>query len=104
VLALPAAPVPAMGVSDTSLTINGEPTDVFHGLIRLTGPFNVTGAPAVSVPCGWTSGGLPVGLQLAGRHFEDHVVLATARAFEHARVEAVRLPPLALSPAAQVGA
>jgi aspartyl-tRNA(Asn)/glutamyl-tRNA(Gln) amidotransferase subunit A len=104
VLALPAVPVPAMGLAETSLTINGELTDVFHGLIRVTGPFNVTGAPAVSVPCGWTSGGLPVGLQLTGRHFEDHVVLATARAFEQARGETLRLPGLALSSPAQVGA
>lgn len=95
VLALPAVPTQAMRVSDTSLNIDGELNDVFHGLIRLTGPFNVTGAPAVSVPCGWTSGGLPVGLQLAGRHFEDHVVLATARAFEQARGERVRLPSVA---------
>jgi aspartyl-tRNA(Asn)/glutamyl-tRNA(Gln) amidotransferase subunit A len=92
VLALPAVPTPAMRLTDTSLTIDGRETDVFHGLIRLTGPFNVTGAPAVSVPCGWTSNGLPVGLQLTGRHFEDHVVLAAARAFEQAFGQAVRLP------------
>jgi aspartyl-tRNA(Asn)/glutamyl-tRNA(Gln) amidotransferase subunit A len=104
VLALPSVPVPAMGLAETSLTINGEPTDVFHGLIRVTGPFNVTGAPAVSVPCGWTAAGLPVALQLAGRQFEDHVVLAAARAFEQARGEALRLPGLALSSPAQVGA
>ena len=91
VLALPAVPVPAMGLDETSPTINGQPTDVFHGLIRVTGPFNVTGHWR-SVPCGWTSGGLPVGLQLTGRHFEDHVVLATARAFEQARGEPLRLP------------
>jgi aspartyl-tRNA(Asn)/glutamyl-tRNA(Gln) amidotransferase subunit A len=92
VLALPSAPTPPMRVTDTRLTIDGQETDVFHGLIRLTGLFNVTGAPAVSVPCGWTSSGLPVGLQLAGRHFEDHVVLATARAFERASGEALQLP------------
>jgi len=104
VLALPAAPTAAMGSSDNSLMISGEPTDVFHGLIRLTGMFNVTGAPAVSVPCGWTTAGLPVGLQLAGRHFEDHVVLAAARAFEQAHGETVRLPGLPLGPLSQVGA
>jgi aspartyl-tRNA(Asn)/glutamyl-tRNA(Gln) amidotransferase subunit A len=84
-----------MRLSDTSITINGQPADIFRGLIRVTGPFNVTGAPAVSVPCGWTADGLPVGLQLAGRAFEDHVVLAAARAFERTHAEAPRLPPLA---------
>ncbi len=103
-LALPSTPVPALGLEDTGLTINGEPGDALEAFIRVTGPFNVTGEPAVSVPCGWTSEGLPVGLQLAGRHFEDHLVLAAARAFETAHGEALRLPRSALSPPAQVRA
>jgi aspartyl-tRNA(Asn)/glutamyl-tRNA(Gln) amidotransferase subunit A len=93
VLVLPSAPIAAMPLSETELIINGEATDMFDGLIRITGPFNVTGAPAVSIPCGATAEGLPVGLQLAGRHFEDHVVLAAARELERARAEALRLPP-----------
>ena len=96
VLALPAAPVAAMPLSATELVVNGQPTDIFDGLIRITGPFNLTGAPAVSIPCGMTAAGRPVGLQLAGRHFEDHVVLAAAREVERARDEAIRLPPLHL--------
>lgn len=94
VLVLPSAPVAAMPLSATELIINGESTDIFDGLIRITGPFNVTGAPAVSIPCGETATGLPVGLQLAGRHFEDHVVFAAARELERTRAQAVRLPPL----------
>ena len=54
---------------------------------------NVTGAPAVTVPCGWTTDRLPVGLQFIGRPFEDHVVLAAARAFEALR--SGMLPPVA---------
>jgi aspartyl-tRNA(Asn)/glutamyl-tRNA(Gln) amidotransferase subunit A len=48
-------------------------------------PFNLTQQPAASVPCGWTTSGLPVGLQLVGRMHDDWRVLRAARAFERAR-------------------
>lgn len=53
--------------------------------IPFTHPFNLSGQPAISVPAGRTSDGLPVGLQIAGRRFEDLAVLQAARAFEQAR-------------------
>jgi amidase len=49
-----------------------------------TVPFNVTGQPAISLPCGRTAGGLPVGLQIAGLLGADALVLALAAAFERA--------------------
>ena len=51
---------------------------------RLTVPFNALALPAISVPCGVSSEGLPFGLQLAGRAFEDDLVLRAARAYEQA--------------------
>ncbi|HET9016586.1 MAG TPA: amidase [Thermomicrobiaceae bacterium] len=69
-----------------------EPADRLRGAIRCTGPFNVTGAPAITVPCGWTTDRLPIGLQFTGRPFEDHVVLAAARAFEAIHGAALDLP------------
>jgi aspartyl-tRNA(Asn)/glutamyl-tRNA(Gln) amidotransferase subunit A len=57
--------------------------------------FNWSGQPAISVPAGWTAGGLPVGLQIVGRRLEDALVLRAARAFEQARPWAHRWPPLA---------
>ena len=51
---------------------------------RLTVPFNALALPAISVPCGWSPEGLPIGLQLVGRAFEDDVVLRAARAYEQA--------------------
>ncbi|MEX2650681.1 MAG: amidase family protein [Alphaproteobacteria bacterium] len=57
-------------------------------------PFNFSGNPAASVPCGYTAGGLPVGLQIVGRRFEDLRVLQAAAAFEAARPWAGRRPPL----------
>lgn len=45
-------------------------------------PFNLTRQPAASVPCGLTSAGLPIGLQIVGRMYDDALVLRAARAFE----------------------
>jgi amidase len=57
--------------------------------------FNITGQPAVSLPAGLTADGLPIGVQLAGRHFEDAVVLAVARELEQAMSWRDRKPPSA---------
>ena len=59
-----------------------------------TGQFNMYGIPAISVPCGFTSGGLPVGLMIAGPRFSESRVLALASAFERASEWHSRKPPL----------
>jgi aspartyl-tRNA(Asn)/glutamyl-tRNA(Gln) amidotransferase subunit A len=58
-------------------------------------PFSLAGLPAVSVPCGFSSAGLPIGLQLAGRPFEESTVLAGADAYELATPWHTMHPPLA---------
>ncbi len=62
--------------------------------LAFTFPMNMTGQPAASVPAGWTGDGLPVGLQIVGRHLDDPMVLRAAAAFEAARPWADRWPPL----------
>ena len=57
-------------------------------------PFNFSGNPAASIPCGFTGDGLPVGLQVVGRRFADLTVLQAARAFEEARPWADKRPQL----------
>ena len=47
-----------------------------------TYPFNMTGLPAASIPCGWTSKGLPIGMQIIGRRFDEKTVLQVSKAFE----------------------
>jgi aspartyl-tRNA(Asn)/glutamyl-tRNA(Gln) amidotransferase subunit A len=65
-----------------------------RGWMPFTYPFNLTGQPAISLPCGWTAEGLPIGLQLVGRRFEDALVLRAAAAFEAAWPWADRRPPI----------
>ena len=56
-----------------------------EGWYPYTHPFNLTGHPALTVPCGWTAAGLPVGLQIVGRYLDDAAVLGVARAYELVR-------------------
>jgi aspartyl-tRNA(Asn)/glutamyl-tRNA(Gln) amidotransferase subunit A len=64
------------------------------GWMAYTQPFNLNGAPAASVPCGFDSQGMPVGLQIVGRAYEDALVLRAARAFEQLQPWAQRTPTL----------
>jgi len=61
-----------------------------------TYPFNLTGQPAASVPAGFTSEGMPVGLQIVGRRHEDHKVLRAATCFEEARPWHDKWPDVAM--------
>ncbi len=84
-LATPTTPVPAYPVRKPPQTINGFEVPHHYSTILLTILWNLTGQPAASLPCGFTSQGLPVGLQLIGRHGDDMAVLRASRAFEEAR-------------------
>jgi Asp-tRNA(Asn)/Glu-tRNA(Gln) amidotransferase A subunit family amidase len=62
--------------------IGGRPTPTMFDRLSFTFPFNLTGQPAASVPCGFTSEGLPVGLQIVGRPHADALVLRASACFE----------------------
>ena len=83
-LVTPTVPVPAFGVGEDSPTRHGRRTS-YLGWTGFTYPFNLSGHPAATVPCGLTAGGLPVGLQIVGRWHEDALVLRAAAAFERAQ-------------------
>ncbi len=74
-------------------TISGLPSDSTNGS-PFTYPFNWSGQPAASVPIGWTAAGLPVGLQIVGRHLDDAMVLRIAAALEAIQPWAGHWPPL----------
>jgi len=63
-------------------------------LLRNTRPINVWGLPAITVPCGFTNAGLPIGLQLIGRHWEEATILALAHAYERGTTWHKRKPLL----------
>ena len=73
--------------------IDGRSVEPFEWL-HFTYPLNFTGQPAASVPAGWTDDGLPVGLQVIGRHLDDSTVLRASAALEAARPWAQRWPGL----------
>ena len=76
------------------ITIGGQNAgDMRQSWVSYLNVFDLTGHPAISVPCGWTDEGLPVGLQIVGPWYQDAAVLRAAAAFERARPWVHRLPP-----------
>jgi amidase len=75
--------------------INGVKLPTYIDWMRACSDITVTGLPAISVPCGFTSEGLPVGIQIVGRHHDDWGVLQLAHAFEQATGFWKRRPALA---------
>jgi aspartyl-tRNA(Asn)/glutamyl-tRNA(Gln) amidotransferase subunit A len=90
-LLCPVKPLVAHLHDAAHLTIAGETVGV-RETIRANVPWNFTGSPAVSVPFGWSSEGLPIGVQLVGRHFDEATVLGAAAALERVSAAATRHP------------
>jgi aspartyl-tRNA(Asn)/glutamyl-tRNA(Gln) amidotransferase subunit A len=89
----PTVSVPAHPHGIEELVVDGRP---FHArtTLRATIPFDLTGSPALSVPFGTSSEGLPIGVQLIGRHLEEETIFRAAMGLERARGPLPR-PPLA---------
>jgi aspartyl-tRNA(Asn)/glutamyl-tRNA(Gln) amidotransferase subunit A len=81
-LAVPTLPVTAPRLDQPEVKIGRPGEDVRPALLSLTRPGNLTGLPAMSLPCGFSSDHLPIGLQLIGRRFEEATVLRAAYAYE----------------------
>jgi aspartyl-tRNA(Asn)/glutamyl-tRNA(Gln) amidotransferase subunit A len=93
VVITPTSPVPAPTIAE----MQKNPDDLRRReliLLRNTRPFNVLGLPTISVPCGFTRAGLPVGLQITGGPGADATVLSVAHAYEQATQWHKRLPKL----------
>jgi len=94
VLALPTTALTAPPIDDSAGPGAGAPVPIRFPLTRLTNPFNLTGLPALSIPCGLTAEGLPVGLQLVGRLADEATVLHVARVYERSAEWAARHPQI----------
>jgi aspartyl-tRNA(Asn)/glutamyl-tRNA(Gln) amidotransferase subunit A len=94
VLVAPATPVVAPALDERQVTLGDGPADVRSALLRFTRLFNFSGHPACSVPCGFTDAGLPVGMQLVGRPFDEVTVLRAADAFQRLTDFHARRPAL----------
>ncbi|MHB8619446.1 MAG: amidase family protein, partial [Chloroflexota bacterium] len=82
VLAMPAVPIPAPRFGQNEVQLEDGRANPLALLTRNTSPVNMTGFPAVSVPCGLTPRGLPVSLQLVGLPWRETQLLAVARRYE----------------------
>ena len=88
-LVTPATVAAAPRIGDRALD-NGE--ELRGGLLRLASPFNTTGFPALSLPCGFTEDGRPIGLQLAAAPNDEKRLLELARAYEQSQDWSRRTP------------
>ena len=90
-----AVAAPPMQGYDAWFKVDGR--EIPDGSLRLTFPFNLTGQPALTLPCGFTSSGLPIGMQLVSRHFGEATLLRLGHAYQrvtdwHRRYPSVQPP------------
>jgi aspartyl-tRNA(Asn)/glutamyl-tRNA(Gln) amidotransferase subunit A len=97
ILLMPTSPVPPTPLDEDLVSSEEADPALLAALINFTGPFDVTGFPAMSIPCGFTDGGLPVGLQLVAKPWEEQTLLSAASAYEQTTQWHRSIPP-ALEP------
>jgi aspartyl-tRNA(Asn)/glutamyl-tRNA(Gln) amidotransferase subunit A len=93
-LITPQLPITAPLIEETSVLIEGQAEPVPAALTRLTRIFNLTGMPCMSIGCGYSTGGMPIGLQIAARPFDEAMVLRVGHAFEQQMTGLLRRPSL----------
>jgi aspartyl-tRNA(Asn)/glutamyl-tRNA(Gln) amidotransferase subunit A len=90
----PTTPITAWRVGEWTASVGGRDESVLAASWRFTFPYNLTGLPAISLPCGFDRRGLPIGLQIAGRPFDELTVLRVAHAYERTHPWQDRHPDL----------
>jgi aspartyl-tRNA(Asn)/glutamyl-tRNA(Gln) amidotransferase subunit A len=94
-LVTPSTAISAPAIGQEQFVVDGQEMPTVVALTRFTRLFNLTGLPAISVPCGFSSQQLPIGLQLVGAPFDEVRVLQVAHAYEQATIWHLQRPPLA---------
>jgi aspartyl-tRNA(Asn)/glutamyl-tRNA(Gln) amidotransferase subunit A len=90
----PTMPITAWKVGEWTVKVENRDESVLSASWRFTFPYNLAGLPAISVPCGFDRRGLPIGLQIAGRPFDEATVLQVADAYERSHDWKDRTPSL----------
>jgi aspartyl-tRNA(Asn)/glutamyl-tRNA(Gln) amidotransferase subunit A len=80
----PTCPLTAWPIGEWTVSVGSQDESVLAASWRLTYPWNLAGLPAISLPCGFDTNGLPIGLQLAGRAFDEMTVIRAAGFYERA--------------------
>ena len=94
-LLTPASPIIAPHIGTVTVTLGDATEPVGNALTRFTSFFNMTGNPALALPCGWHTAGLPMAVQLVARPFEEATLLRAADAIERTVRFPIRRPALA---------
>jgi aspartyl-tRNA(Asn)/glutamyl-tRNA(Gln) amidotransferase subunit A len=85
VLIVPTLAAPALRVDDPNVSWpDGSTEAATDAYVRFSAPANVTGLPSLSVPCGFTGAGLPIGMQVMGKPFAEPTLLTVGQAYESA--------------------
>jgi aspartyl-tRNA(Asn)/glutamyl-tRNA(Gln) amidotransferase subunit A len=91
-LATPTTVVPAPPIGEMTLRVGDAQVGAVEAIARLTSPWNLTGLPALALPCGFSAAGLPIGLQLIGRAFGEVDLPAAGHGFQRATDWHTRAP------------
>jgi aspartyl-tRNA(Asn)/glutamyl-tRNA(Gln) amidotransferase subunit A len=89
---VPGAPVPAPTLAESDVGNGPDAEAVIQRLTRFTRPVNYLGLPSLAIPSGFTKNGLPVGMQLIGRSFDEATLLRIGAAFQRATDFHERVP------------
>lgn len=81
-LLVPTLAITPKPIGQREVEINGKKEHIYSALLRLNGPTNLTGLPSLSVPCGFSPDGMPIGMQLIGKHFDESNLYRIGYAFE----------------------
>ena len=95
VIVTPAIPVPPAEIGQSTLTVEGTEYNVRLATTRIVRGLNLTGLPLLSVPCGFTEAGLPIGLQIIGGMWDEASILDVGHAYEQATDWHLRRPAIA---------
>ena len=94
VIVTPSEPMVAPEVGQQSIRFDDGEESVDSAIVRYLAPFNLTGLPALSIPCGMSSNGLPIGMQIIGKAFDETTVLRVGHAYEQATSWFKRFPKI----------